>query len=510
MSDSESLRVKREPRPTGRELPELDDNRLAMRLVRSSTLHAMAEALPHLDAPHSQGQTLRTRGPGRKPEFPHAAYLIALSLKSYRKSSGRRIEAFLQNPHEWGCIRDVLVGRHPQYPRLAPGEPGPSRTQFQNWQRMSVDDPTVLPTLLAEFRLRACAQARAMGMFDATRTDVTKPNIANMLIADGTWGRARYSAAPGDLQLNRATGEMEQIRHDPQARNQVHKADDDIEQAETVGHQIGIFHATTGVPGENVILDLFYVLGGKGYSEAIEAMEHLPGLLALLPGTEGLLYDKAMHGAEIDKAYDLGIQLHAKVAKAPGGKLKERQLENVKVRNRGAEVGTLPLFGVGGAGHVRVPTGKGYQYVRLIPLKRTKNPNKGAKGRPWRWYQTYRVPDDPLIPAKFRGGTIRTRLDTTASDRAHGINRAENLRPVAEDDDYWEVVGGPRSRAESMFSKLKHQWPNKRLAAVGTERVMLQILGFAIAQNEMARHCYEARTGLDITGSLSGSESAAA
>jgi hypothetical protein len=145
--------------------------------------------------------------------------------------------------------------------------------------------------------------------------------------------------------------------------------------------------------------------------------------------------------------------------------------------------------------HIRVALGTGLEHVRLVPTKVRKAANTGGRGRKWRWYREYQVPDDARVPRKFRNGTIRTRLDTTDEDRRRGINRAEYLRGFAVGHDHWSVVGGPRSRAESLFSKTKHRWVNRRIPAIGVAHGTVRLLGFAIALNAEAAHHYEQRTG---------------
>jgi hypothetical protein len=332
----------------------------------------------------------------------------------------------------------------------------------------------------------ACEQAIAMRMFDDDRTDLTNLDIGDVFIGDGTSAKARFGASPGNLQLNTLTGELEQIRYDPDARRQVH---------ETVGIFLGVIHGTTGFTNEIILLDLFHVPGGKGSSEAIISMPRLGQLADRLPGAKAGLWDKAVHGKEIDQGYDMGLMMNAKVSQAPGGGPKQLLIEQAKVRQGTKVVGTLPLVGIGGAAHVRVPTGTGAEHVRLIPTKRMKRANPGGRGRPWRWYAEYDVPDDALIARAYRGGKIRVRLDTTVEDRRRNINRSENLRPVAQGDDMWAVVGGPRSRAEGVFSKTKQGWVEKRIPAVGVASALTYLLGHAVSTNVQAEDAYEQRTG---------------
>lgn len=75
-----------------------------------------------------------------------------------------------------------------------------------------------------------------------------------------------------------------------------------------------------------------------------------------------------------------------------------------------------------------------------------------------------------------------------------GRRQAQPDLPVAEGGDGWATVGGPRSRAESLNSKVKHRWLNKRIPAVGVEFQLIHLLGFGIALNTEAQLSYEKRT----------------
>lgn len=489
------VRNKRAPRPHGRDRKRPFVTRFAHDLATCEYLYNLGAKLSHLSTERidDDGEFVN-RERGRPPGFPPEAYLIYAAIMGYARCSDRDAEQLLQDPYQWEPIRQELWTRFPEYPRLAPGGIGPSRRDFWRWQDGVASSAPLLNTLLDRFVELACQQALQMGLFDPDRTDFNKPDLRDLFIGDGTVAKAMYDASPGDVQLNLETGELEQIRFDPDASRQIRKSvDDEVEISDTVGTHYGLIHATTGHPNEVLLLDLFHVPQGPGSSEAKVSIRRLERLTHLLPGAKGALWDKAMHGKERDQSYAFGLPIHAKVTLGQGKRPKEALIEMSEVRASGKLVGSLPLVGVGGAGHVRVTVRGEEHHVRLIPTKTLRRRNLGGRGRAWRHMQEYRVPDDPRIPKRFRGGTIRTRLDTTDDDRKRGINRAENLRPVAEGDRLWEIVGGPRARAESLNSKLKHRWVNRRIPAMGVGRQTVRLLGFGIALNWEAQHHYANR-----------------
>jgi hypothetical protein len=59
---------------------------------------------------------------------------------------------------------------------------------------------------------------------------------------------------------------------------------------------------------------------------------------------------------------------------------------------------------------------------------------------------------------------------------------------------HWKIVGGQRSRAEALNSRVKHRWANARLNAVGVPRQMIRLLGIFMAINREAAIRYAQRT----------------
>jgi hypothetical protein len=485
MSEETTYPNKRPPRPLGRDLPIPSTGELALICVNSDALETLVAPLPHLPPPGAKSEP---NAGGRPTHFPHAAMatwgMIGSNFGS-KRFGAREMRGF------WEPVRAELARRYPQYRGLDSGSPPPTRRQFHGWQEKIVQHH--LAEFNRAFTLGAVELSQRMGMYDPTRRDINKIERADMLVGDGTVFTARMNAAPGDLQLNTLTSELEQKPYDPDAGRQVQKRDDETERLATAGTLFGIIHGTTGFTHEGVMLAGYHVPKGPGNSEAWISMEVLAWLIELLPGVKALAWDKAMRGVHIDAGFDLGIQIIAKVSQQ-GKKPREALIELMSFRAGDEIVGQLPLYAVGGAGHVSVPTPRGNELIPLIPLAVHRRDNLGERGRPYRWYRSFKVPTDARIPARFHGTTCMARLDTTAEDRARDFNRAEVFRCVAETDPDWSDRYHVRPRAETMNSWLKYRWPNKRALSIGAGRQHLDLLLSGLRGNLIAGNAYEKRS----------------
>ncbi|MDG1411154.1 MAG: hypothetical protein P8L46_02760 [Acidimicrobiales bacterium] len=63
----------------------------------------------------------------------------------------------------------------------------------------------------------------------------------------------------------------------------------------------------------------------------------------------------------------------------------------------------------------------------FVPLRRARTHRNGTSGR-FRWYNDYR------LPTWAGAGSVTVRLHDNAEDDKRGLNRTENVRPIAADD----------------------------------------------------------------------------
>lgn len=494
MTPAPGTPVKRAARPPGRDLPRIRLAEFARKLSRWEPLFDIASGLPHLDPPRPAGSP--RRNDGRPPKFPPEAYLILGAIRG-EIASMREAERTLADRGIWESVRSELHKRFPHYEGLAPGSRAPTRSGFDRWARsLSVADRKAFS---AQFSKVMAELALAMGMFDPNRHDLTHPIVADQLLGDGSHLTAMFNAMGGEMQVDPVTGEMFEKRHDPDAQKQIHRSEEEIDVVASAGVHHGLIHGTTGHVNENVVLAAYHVPKGQGNSEMELGLAQVEALRRLLPGASGVMWDKAMRGTHIDRLYQWGLQGHARVSDAPGGGPKEKLIEVAVITKGTQRVGNLPLVALGGAAHVRVVLDGDPHLVRLIPRQTRRLKNRSTRSRRYRWHKEYEVPDDPRIPARFRNGHLRVRLDTSAGDKDRGLNRAEALRPVAQGDADWDEVGGQRSRAESMFSLLKKSWPaaagrrSARIRTVGAHRQRLWILTWALGQNLRAWEAFRSR-----------------
>ena len=112
-------------------------------------------------------------------------------------------------------------------------------------------------------------------------------------------------------------------------------------------------------------------------------------------------------------------------------------------------------------------------------MRTHRNADKGGK---FRWYNDYRPPDD------HGSGTITVRLHGTDADTARKLNRTENLRPIAPDDCDFARLYPRRNDAESINRNLVDTLWLCRAHSVGHVRQHVNLLGYALMVNSLARH----------------------
>jgi hypothetical protein len=99
----------------------------------------------------------------------------------------------------------------------------------------------------------------------------------------------------------------------------------------------------------------------------------------------------------------------------------------------------------------------------------------------YRWYGEYDVPPE------CGGGVLRVRLDRTDEDDRTKFNRTEHLRPIPPGDPDFKRLYGRRADAESINRGLDDSQYLTRAYSVGASRQRLDVLGYAISVNALAR-----------------------
>jgi len=76
---------------------------------------------------------------------------------------------------------------------------------------------------------------------------------------------------------------------------------------------------------------------------------------------------------------------------------------------------------------------------------------------------------------------------TTIKDEARKFNRTENVRPIAPDDPSFRGLFRRRNDAESMNRALEDTMWLRRAHSLGHRRQLLNLLGYALMVNSLAR-----------------------
>jgi hypothetical protein len=354
--------------------------------------------------------------------------------------------------------------------------------------------PEVLEELGRIHREVSTRQARELELLDpAGPGSWTHPHLSRMLYADGKVLAALYRAKPGETRVDKATGEVREVRHEADAR--LHFEGDGEA-------SWGTKFVMVAVRGDDVharvILDVERV--PEPGCEAAVAMTSFRRLAPLVPGAQGVIYDAALRGVHHQVLLrELGLipvnrvtaaQKGAKSPRRGQGRRVEKSVhvEDKVVSSRGGGRTTVRLFAQGGAiGLVRT-TVTGEQVFVELPRVRTHR-NRDRSGT-YRWYNDYQ------LPAEEGGGTVTVRLHGTDEDRARRLNRPENVRAIAPTDPDFAHLYPRRNDAESINRALDDSLYLGRAHSKGQLRQQAELLGYALAVNSLAvdRHLRRRRS----------------
>ncbi len=329
----------------------------------------------------------------------------------------------------------MLASRYPGFAGLEPGFGAPTRHHYRRYETSYLHRPDVFKELHHVFRGQACALARAMGMFDPDAGTISRPDVKNLAVGDGTVVRPRFRARLGDQHLNTQTGELEQRRYDPDAADYA-TWDPDTSKSITVrGIKFGlVWSHLRDVSNQRVILDVFHVPTGDG-GEAARAVDSITTIVGHAgAGAQGVCWDMALRDIHKDPIYALGLMPIVKTAKAPGGAPKTAQLGLHPFTLTDGQSELREVFSRAGAALIEVVVGRNRIPI-LLDRRRTRRVGQRARG--YRWYNDYAVPATAPVPPHLRGATVSVRLNrSTAHARVH--NRAEILSAISQDDPDWE------------------------------------------------------------------------
>ncbi|MDP9335737.1 MAG: hypothetical protein M3Q30_20855 [Actinomycetota bacterium] len=472
---SKNQPLKRKPRNHRKEARRVAEGDLAEFLTTWEPLHDIA-------AVFSQWQP---GDRGRPPDLPAVAYLI-FGVMYLECGSERRVETALNYQPTWEAVRGALAAQYPGYRGLQPDAQPISRREFWRFRERHGITTGMIADLRDAFREHMAVVATGLGMFNPKTGSTTRPALENTFVGDGTVLRPHWKGTGSDRQINRATGELEPVKFDPDA--DTFKTGD----GEWVkGLKFGFVEAWLPHENERIILDVFHVANKPGRDEAAEAVHSIEALHKHLPHAQATCWDMALHGTHFDTLRRAGLIDIVKVPKTAARK--GEKIPPPKHTNGTRRAGHLFQLRDDTTIERNLYTFDGHPHIEVLaegkrahlPLTRTRLRHSGHRTGGFRLYGDYQIPDDARVPEPLRGATVAVRLDRTQDDGKY--NRAEHLRPVTvHDRDEWDRLYALRPGAESINRWFKQRLNDHRAPAVGHGRIHFMLICGALLNNAKA------------------------
>ena len=409
-------------------------------------------------------------------------WIVYHALVNYVWETARRVEAELNHEVVWRFIRRTIKNQFPDDQEMwLPKKP------MRRWHYAHaltyLRDPSILEELKAGSREEAAKLAKELGLFDEeSSTSWTHPSRDRFLQTDGKVIRPMYKGKRGQTVEDRESGEVRQVRFDPDAKLHIVGGGD-----QRFGTKFAIVSARTDEL--RVFLDHEYVPQKGEGGEAGAAMRCFERLAPLLPGTQGVNYDMAMRGTHIDRVMrELGWLIVTGVHEDPGGGYKEWLIEDQEVEDLDGRIVTVSIHAMRGAVGIRVLTDTG-EHI-FLPLERVKTARGGKPGR-YRFYNEYQLP-----PEYRAAKALRLRLHGNEEDDRRGLNRAEHLRAIPPTDPDYRTFSARRVDAESVNRGLSDTLYWRRAHSVGHTAQDSDLLGFGLGMNALSWHRHRKRAGV--------------
>jgi hypothetical protein len=419
---------------------------------------------PHIYALAAQLHQPQPGAPGRPGEFPPYVYLLFNALTAVFRSA-RATAANLAHPTMWSLVREGVATCLGQAAADALPKRGPTRNQWLHNRKKLLEQ---LPQLLDTFREEALAEALSQGLLDpAAPRNWSNPDQTQLVVGDGTIPKSPVTAQAA-TSIDKRTGEVRHHRVDPGAGLHAEAGD---EKKKVWGPKFVFVSARSPFYHERIVLDLRYQRPRHPGGEAALAVEAVLGLAGLAPGMLGVIWDGALRGTHRNALAKAGLlAINKQHGKPPPEKLPE-------VRGKACY---HDLYAAGGRVAERTLTDDGTAEYRPVPITRLE---QRPAAEATRWYHVLAIPC-------VRGATHihRVRLDQNDEDTRRGFNTAEHLRQIPPGTATFDRLYGHRPDSESLNAALDNAWWNKRIIAYGAQRQTLATLGFAQAQNSIARH----------------------
>jgi hypothetical protein len=409
---------------------------------------------------------------GRPRDFSPYMWVVYHVLVNFVWHSARAVGDELSHPWIWKKVRLIVREVFADEPWLwLPAQPM-ARHHYQHALRY-LRDPALLIELKERFGEEAAALAKELGLFsEDTPMSWTHLDRDRFGQADGKVIDPRYRSKTGTT-INKVTGEIREVRFESDAGLHTEGGGN-----KEFGTKFVIVSARTKY--DRVFLTHQFDSGKKGEGgEAAVAMDCFERLVPLLPGGQGVNYDKALRGVHIDRAAREFGWLVATGVFDIKDEDDEPLIWHIEDREIDLPEGTRTTIRIhaqrGAPGLLeRDETGKEH-FVQLEFLKRER---RGRIGQ-FRFYKLVRLPEH------LGGGTIRVRTTGNDEDEARGLNRAEHLRAIAETDADFPPLKARRLDAESLNKTLEDTLDHGRAHSVGAVAQDADLLGFGLGLNAL-------------------------
>lgn len=410
----------------------------------------------------------------------YAHVLVHVIIKTVYGGRVRRIEGEISNPEAWAWLRELVARTYPQRPDVwLPAIPLRRHhyLQFRDAYLTGDQGMTALGENLTNQGVRL---ARRLGLCDPNgRGSLTHPHSSRCFEADGKVIRPHSHWGPSDRIVDASTGVSRPRRHDPDAEPYGQGGKREL----VMGHKTEVLSTRGDGWYQRAILAADLVPEG-GELVALHAM--LTRVAPELPGAQVLNYDGAARGIHHNSFMSqhgiLGIS-------PPNAKRVDPVDRRVRIEHR-VPYGTLNArSAVGSDVPVELWTEGGQLCeadhnergdVVLSPVELQQVIRRAGKWG-FRFYGRYQT---------ATGAEFSVPFHETAADRQRKFNRCEHLRPFPPGSQQYKTLYGRRSDTESINRQIEDALWQKRANVYGRKRVLVDLIGWAMGQNAIARYLY--------------------
>jgi hypothetical protein len=342
-------------------------------------------------------------------------------------------------------------------------------------------------------RADAVEKATMLGLPDRSRGSQILPNKAASLISDGSFWSAASSHTPSSTFVDKQTGEIRNRRVDLDAHyHNSHREETGNREGEKrseidekyagPGYKFVVSLLSSNTySNERIILDVLPLLKrvDDQNSEPDLLLKSASWIKRELPDINGLIYDKAIRGVNVNRIWELGYN--------PIIPLFENKKPVLMRRMKRGKV----QFDIYADGSPAIQTAPGI-FRKLKPMSlKFRQHKRDEKLIP---YGRYVITKDIDCDPRLHGYTFDIRLDRSAS----GVPLGEYLRAIDPTSSEFLDLYHARPEIESLFNNMKGtaQERRRRCRHYGYTLNWLDRINQMLRRNQMALMNFQKRNGL--------------